>query len=231
MQYYPLFLDISQVKCLVLGAGSVGRRKIATLQKAGAGNVLVIDENLDEKDFDRLYFEEHGETPAVSYAQRSFSKEDISGIRLAFAATSNSDLNGFLAELCREKNIFCNVIEDVKRGDCIVPSHLDCDSLILALSTSGASPALAKALKEDLRVWLDHGYAPFLKFMEHIRSLLMQKELSEIDRTQIFRDLVKNPLRGHILTLLAEGKRAELENLMRATLPLAVCKKISWTDF
>lgn len=230
MRYYPLFLDVSKVNCLVLGAGNVGRRKIATLQKSGALHVLVIDENLNEREFENLYLEEYAEKPRVFYKQGIFCENDLIDIRLAFAATSSTEYNGLLATLCHEKNIFCNVIEDVKRGDFIVPSHIDHANLIIALSTSGTSPALAKALKEDLYSWLDLGYAPFLNLMEHLRAILVQKEFEYIDRANIFRNLVKKPIRGHILTLLAEGKKAELENLMKNTLPLAVCKKIVWEN-
>ena len=231
MRYYPLFLDLSKVKCLVLGAGSVGRRKVATLQKACASHVLVIDENLEKSEFEKLYFEEYAEKPNVFYEQRAFCVSDVMGIRLAFAATSNTEQNGLLAEICHEKNIFCNVIEDVKRGDFIVPAHVTCANLIIALSTSGTSPAFAKVLKEDLEAWLDSGYGPFLNFMGHIRNLLMQQEFDEINRTNIFRDLVQNPLRTRILTLLATGKRAELESVIKEILPLAICNKIEWEIF
>jgi len=228
MRYYPLFLDIFNMKCLVLGAGKVGRRKIATLQKAGALQVLVIDESLKKGEFERLYSEEYLENPRVCYEQRAFCETDLVGIRLAFAATSSTEENGLLAKMCHEENIFCNVIEDVKRGDFIVPSHIEHENLIIALSTSGTSPALAKALKEDLESWLALAYAPFLNLMEHIRNLLVQKEFDDIDRTIVFREFVQNPLRGHILTLLAEGKRAELESIIKDRLPLAVCEKIEW---
>ena len=230
MQYYPLFLDISKMKCLVLGAGHVGRRKIATLQKSGALQIFVIDENLNEIEFEQLYLEEHGAKPCVFYAHRAFCEQDLVDIRLAFAATSNTEQNGALALLCSEKNILCNVIEEIKRGNFIVPSHIEHSNLIIALSTSGTSPALAKVLKEDLKTWLDLRYAPFLRLMACLRILLTRQEFIDIDRTSIFRELVQNPLREHILTLLAEGNRAELEKILENKIPLDVCKKIEWEN-
>lgn len=231
MRYYPLFIDLSKIHCLVLGAGKVGRRKIASLLKANARTIFVLDAELTKKDFETRFQEEYTIIPCVSYEKRNFCENDLKQIRLAFAATACTKTNGFLAQLCEEKQIFCNVIEEVSRGDFLVPSHLDYDNLIVALSTSGTSPAFAKVLKEDLANWLDVGYAPFLRLMEQIRSYLVNSptEFQTIERrTEVFRALVKAEYREQILHHIQKKNKKDLEILLKHVLPSLKGDIINW---
>ncbi len=249
MQYYPLFLDISSRYCLVVGAGGVGRRKIATLLKAGAQKVFVVDEYLSFSEFQIFYsaefleendllvkevLSEHACFSRISYIHRPFQESDIDGMTLVFAATSDSELNGHIADLCKKHSVFCNVIENIHRGDFIVPSHVNYDNLVLALSTSGTSPALAKALKKDLGEWLDTGYVPFLAFMAQVRKIMLSDDMQEIfqhpDRTKLFRSLVEDSLRGKILALLKAEKKAELQELVKQNVPSVIFEKIDWNE-
>lgn len=232
MRYYPLFLDLSKLNCFVLGAGKVGRRKIASLQKAKARSILVLDPYLTESKFIDLFYQEHTLIPHVHYEQRNFYEEDLQGIRLAFAATTCTETNGLLAQICEKKEIFCNVIEEVSRGNFVVPSHIDYENLILALSTSGTSPALAKALKEDLKQWLDVGYAPFLRLMEQIRAFLLLNQNPHLQitqtRTEIFRNLVKKPCREEILQHIKDKNINALQMCVVKEIPNLNVNDIDW---
>ncbi len=228
MQYYPLFLDISSMRCLVIGAGSVGRRKISTLIKAKIGELLVIDEFLSKNEFIKYYKEEYAEDININYRQGNFSFDDFQNINLVFASTSNSEQNGIIAEYCKRNNILCNVIENVSRGNFIVPSHIQVSNLVLALSTSGTSPALAKALKTDLVNWLGTSYIPFLNVLEEIRTLAFEHFTQTNIRTEIFRKLVQNDLREKFINLLKEDKKEDFKQLLAENLPNIIHEKISW---
>lgn len=226
MQYYPLFLDITSYKCLVLGAGAVARRKIDTLIKANPMEIVVIDPFLSEFDFITEFQKEYGYEVNVTYFQREFEENDLENIRLAFAATNDSTVNGDFIKLCKEKNIFCNVIEGAKRGDFIVPAHLDFESLLIAVSTSGVSPAFTRALKEDLGFYVARGYVPFLRLLRLLRPLILEY-VAESKRTNIFRALVARDFREEIMALLELRKMGEIRRKLATVLPEAVIARIN----
>ena len=225
MKYYPLFLDITRYKCLVLGAGSVARRKIATLLKAHAQEVIVIDPYIELEAFNRAFEEEYDYEPNVTYFQRDFSCEDLESVRLAFACTASSDVNGNFAKICEEKKIFCNVIEEPDRGDFIVPAHLVFENLVIALSSSGVSPAFTKALKDDLNNWIAKSYVPFLRLIKILRPLIL-KNVEEHKRPQIFRALVEKTFREEVMAIIELKKFHELHRKLAQVLPESVISKI-----
>lgn len=225
MKYYPLFLDITRYKCLVLGAGSVARRKIATLIKAHAREIIVIDPYIEQEVFNRAFEEEYAYEPNVIYFQRDFVSEDLENVRLAFACTSSSEVNGNFVKICEEKNIFCNVIEEPERGNFIVPAHLDYENLVIALSSSGVSPAFTKALKDDLNNWIAKSYVPFLRLIKILRPLIL-KNVEEHKRPQIFRALVEKSFREEIMAIIELKKFHELHRKLAQVLPETVVSKI-----
>ena len=225
MKYYPLFLDITRYKCLVLGGGAVARRKIATLMKADAAEIVVIDPYLDEESFSLAFAEEFHVKPRVTYLQRDFKDEDLNGVRLAFAATASGDANGDFAIICEEKNIFCNVIEHTERGSFIVPAHLDYESLVIALSTSGVSPAFTKALKDDLNNWISKSYIPYLRLLKILRPLILEN-IIEYKRPEVFRALVAKEFREELMALLELRKFPEFHRKLAQVLPDAVVSRI-----
>lgn len=225
MKYYPLFLDITRCKCLVLGAGSVAGRKIATLIKAHALEIIVIDPYVTQSDFSKAFYEEYGFEPNVSYFQRDFLIEDLEGVRLAFACTASSEVNGNFAEICKEKNIFCNVIEEPERGNFIVPAHLDYENLVIALSSSGVSPAFTKALKDDLNNWIAKSYVPFLRLIKMLRPLIL-RNVEERKRPQIFRAMVEKNFREEVMALIEPKKFHDLHRKLAQVLPETIIAKI-----
>jgi precorrin-2 dehydrogenase/sirohydrochlorin ferrochelatase len=225
MKYYPLFLDITRYKCLVLGAGGVARRKIATLLKAHAHEIIVIDPYCTQEVFNKAFWEEYDCEPAVTYLQRDFVSNDLEDIRLAFACTASSEVNGNFVKICEEKNIFCNVIEEPERGHFIVPAHLDYENLVIALSSSGVSPAFTKALKDDLNNWIAKSYVPFLRLIKILRPLIL-KNVEEHKRPQIFRALVEKSFREEIMAIIELKKFHELHRKLAQVLPESVVSKI-----
>ena len=128
-------------------------------------------------------------------------------------------------EICTENNIFCNAVESPERGDFIVPAHLDYDSLIFALSSSGVSPAFTKALKEDLNNWVLKGYVPFLRLLQILRPLILDN-VEEKKRAELFRALAAKDFREEIMALIELKKFHELHRKLAQILPQSVVSKI-----
>ncbi len=225
MKYYPLFLDITRYKCLVLGAGSVARRKTATLTKAHPLEIIVVDPYVTENDFMHAFSDEYEFDPNVTYVQRDFRDDDLEGVRLAFACTASSEVNGNFAKICEEKNIFCNVIEEPERGNFIVPAYLDYENLVIALTSSGVSPAFTKALKDDLNNWIAKGYVPFLRLIKMLRPLIL-RNVAEQKRPEIFRAMVEKKFREEVMALIELKKIHELHRKLAQVLPESLVAKI-----
>ncbi len=118
MDYYPVFLDLKDKECLVVGAGSVGIRKIHTLCKAGPKKITVVDPYLS-KDVENFL------PSFVCLKKREFREKDLECKFLVIVATNNFDLNKRISKLCNDKNILCNVVDMPDLCSFIVPSIVE----------------------------------------------------------------------------------------------------------
>lgn len=207
LRYYPLFLDLGRARCLVVGAGAVGRRKVDALLEAGVRELMV----LDPEPAERVLLPEH---PALIFEARCFRPDDLSGCALVFAASGSREVNAAVAAACAEWGIFCNCADAPLEGNCIVPVTGRVGEMALALSTGGASPAYARFLREELEAWL-HEKAPLATLLGRIRPRLLALERDTMHNTTLFRELV----RSGIGAALAAGDLNRCRELLAAALP------------
>ncbi len=220
--YYPLFLDISQIKCLIVGAGKVGLRKAKGLLSANVKQILVIDLSPFDSQWQEL-----AKNSLITLEQENFSPKHLQGCGLVFACTSNKELNTNIAKLCAEQNILCNCIDAPRTGSFIVPAvakvPLEDDNFLLAaLSTEGASPAWAKVLRAELETWLNP-HAPMTILLGRLRPLLLALNNNSEHNAQIFRSLVNSPLRDY----MSAGDNIRSKQLLENYLPAALHNKIT----
>jgi precorrin-2 dehydrogenase/sirohydrochlorin ferrochelatase len=206
-RYYPLFLDLGRAKCLVVGAGAVGRRKIGSLLESGVRELLV----LDPAPGGRELLPEH---PALAFEARSFEPEDLAGCVLVFAASGSREANAAVAAACAERGILCNCADAPLEGNCIVPATARAGGMTLALSTGGASPAYARHLRQELEDWL-LDKAPLAALLGRIRPRLLALEMDTGQNTALFRVLVQSGLGA----ALAAKDAKQCQELLAAALP------------
>ena len=103
MQYYPIFLNIKDKKCLVIGAGSVGMRKVETLVQCGAKRVVLLDIAPIDKNFLKKIDKE-----IVIFEQRAFTESDLENTFLVFLASNNREENKKITAICKKNKILCN---------------------------------------------------------------------------------------------------------------------------
>jgi len=186
MKYYPIFLDIKDKNCLVVGGGAVGVRKAVTLEKCGAKIKLISDEFSTR--FDGL------QKTSICFVKKRYEKEDVKGMFLVFAATNNEDLNHQIKNDALEFNILCNVADAPGKSDFLLPSTVDRGNLILAISTSGSSPAMAKKIRQDLECQFGPEYATLLQLMENIRKRFLVSGHNPDVNKAIFHTLIEKGL-------------------------------------
>jgi precorrin-2 dehydrogenase / sirohydrochlorin ferrochelatase len=136
---YPIFLDLSGRRCVVVGGGKVAGRKARKLLQARARVVVISPEIGAEL-----------ESVAVEVHRRPYREGDLEGAYLAFAATDSREVNAAVAREGKERDIPVNVADRPSEGDFALPSTLRRGGLQVAVSTGGASPNLARRIKDEL---------------------------------------------------------------------------------
>jgi precorrin-2 dehydrogenase/sirohydrochlorin ferrochelatase len=169
MGFIPIFLQVEGRPCLVVGGGQVARRKVETLLDAGAA-VTVISPELTGA------LVRHAEEGRISIVRRTYRDGDMGGYHLVYAATVDRELQRRLFEEARRLNILINVADSPEFCSFIVPSVLRRGRLQVAISTSGASPAIARVLRERMEQWLGDELEALVEVMAGARDWLKRRE-------------------------------------------------------
>ena len=202
MQLYPVMLNLENRRVVIIGGGTVALRKAGDLLEAGA-HVLVIAPEV------------HGEFQALAGAygtkldvlQRPYRAGDLAEAALAFSATSDADVNRAVFTEARDRNIFINAVDDPPNCSFFIPSFIKRGDLILALSTSGTSPAMAARLRREIEKHIPEDIELILAALSRIRELLRSGE----DYAAL-----SSPERGRILRLIVNSD-AVLQEAVRAS--------------
>ena len=100
-----------------------------------------------------------------------------------------------------------------------MPAHVEKGPLLLALSTAGASPALARALRQDLESWLDKGYPLLISLLDALRPRVLALGMGSDSDADIFRAVCAMPMRAHLMEALAKGDADLTDSLLQPLLP------------
>jgi precorrin-2 dehydrogenase/sirohydrochlorin ferrochelatase len=200
MRYYPIFLDIKGRNCLVVGAGGVGTRKVETLLDCGA-QVTVEGIHASET-LKRL-----SEQQRVTLRLRAYKPSDLDGRFLVIGATNDERLNQQISRDAEKRGLLCNIADKPAACNFILPSIIRQGDLVVAISTSGKSPAFAKKLRKDLEMKFDEAYAVFLDLMGAIRTRLLQEDHAPEQHKPIFNQIIHSD----ILDRIKEGDMAAID--------------------
>ncbi len=191
MRYYPVCLDIKDRRCLVVGGGQVGTRKVRTLLDCGA-RVSVVTPKATEA------LTELAARGRIALALRDYRSDDQNGAFLVIGATSDASLNQRIHEDAETAGRLCNIADQPRRCNFIVPSVIQQGDLQLTISTSGKSPAFARHLRRQLQVQFGPEYGLFLELMGAIRKRLLAQAHAPEAHKQIFERLISEDLLGLI---------------------------------
>lgn len=186
-RYYPMFIDLNGRSCVVIGAGSVAERKARSLMASGA-HVTVISPR---------------QTPGITslaakgrltLVARMYKKGDIKGAFLVIAATDSEETNRAIAKEARLRKAMVNVVDSPELCDFIAPSVVERGSLVIAISTSGRAPALAKKLRKDFEGFIGKEYAIFTDILGVIRDNLLKNSVGHAKKERIIKALINSPV-------------------------------------
>ncbi len=178
MKYYPVNLDVKNRKCLIVGGGRVGTRKVITLLDCGA-IIIVVSPVASEK------LLELADNSMITMKKRPYQASDLDGMFLVFGTTDDEELNRQISADAEKLNMLCNIADRPNVCNFILPSIVNRGDLVISISTSGKSPAFAKKLRKELEKQFDVEYTEFLRLMGAIREKLLSENTSR-KRTNIF---------------------------------------------
>jgi siroheme synthase-like protein len=168
--YCPIFLDLREKHCVVVGAGEVAQRKIRMLLECGA-KVKVISPTV------RMGVSQLVKAGIVDLQQMAYRTGDLKNAAVVISATSRRGTNQAVEKEARRRGILINVVDDPGHSDFIVPSFFRRGGLTIAISTSGTSPALARRIRTKLEADFGAEYVSLLTLVEEVRSELKEKKV------------------------------------------------------
>jgi precorrin-2 dehydrogenase / sirohydrochlorin ferrochelatase len=166
-------LRLEGKSAVVVGGGKVAERKVTGLLGTGSHITVISPQTTDE--LKRL-----ASSGRIVWLEKSFTKEDIEGAFLIFAATNDTELNQYIKMAASDQQLV-TIADDPEGSDFHVPSHIQRGRLSIAVSTGGASPTLSRKIREQLEQQFDEGYEEYLEFLFSARQRVL-KEVKDASR-------------------------------------------------
>lgn len=207
MRYYPVCLDIRNRPCLVVGGGQVGTRKVRTLLRCGARVTVVSPEVTAELD-------QLARQGQVRIMRREYDPADLDQAFMVIGATDDQDLNRRVHRDAEAAQKLCNIADQPELCNFVLPSIITQGDLMIAVSTSGRSPAFAKYLRQRLQTQFGPEYGRFLDLMGAIRRRLLATDHAPEAHKPLFENLIHN----NLLELIKNDDRDGINTLLEEVL-------------
>ena len=207
MDFLPVFLDMKDKNALIVGGGEVAARKISLLLQANA-KVRVIAPEICTSIKTLL------SDGKIEYAQREYKNGDLDDCALAYAATNNTEVNRKISESAHARQLPINVVDQPNLCSFIMPSIVDRSPMVVAVSTGGASPVLARLMRSRLESLIPAGYGRLADLAKRFRGRVKERFSNPRDR-KIFWE---NVLRGGVAERVFSGHMEEADIVMEKAL-------------
>lgn len=187
MQYYPVYLDLRGRACVVVGGGEVATRKVESLLEAGA-RVTVVSPGMTPP------LAALAETHEIVHHPRPYRTGDLAGAALAFAATDDETVHAAIAADAAAAGVLLNVVDRPRLCSFIVPAVVRRGPVAIGISTGGASPALARRMRQELEASIGPEYELAVTILARLRPLVHAAKPDQEARARVFAGLVDGPL-------------------------------------
>jgi uroporphyrin-III C-methyltransferase/precorrin-2 dehydrogenase/sirohydrochlorin ferrochelatase len=210
MQYFPAFFDLTAQKVLIVGAGEVALRKLALLTRSGANVTVVAPQMLPE-------FSEQAAAGKITAVSREFVPGDLDGARLVIVATTRRAVNRWIAALSEARGIPVNVVDDREASRFIVPALIDRDPVLVAISTGGASPVLARRLRERLEALIPKRFGELALWLQALRRAARWRLRDTDARRRYFEHIVDGAAARRFVAGDTHGAESLAQQLLART--------------
>ena len=187
MAYFPFYMDVEGMVCLIAGGGKVASRKVSTMLEYGAGVRVIAPEATEE-------IRELADNGRILYEARACAPEDVRAADFVIAATSDEALNRAISVRCRQLRIPVNVVDVKEECSFIFPALVKDGDIVVGISTGGASPAIARMLKDRVRAAIPEGAGAAAGWMKENREMVKNLGVSQQVREEIFYELAEEAM-------------------------------------
>ena len=201
MSYFPINLEMTGRRCLVIGGGVVAERKVFNLMEVGA-EVCVLSPDATENIL--LW----SKAKSVEFIPRRYQPGDLAEFELAFVATDDREVSAQVFNEGRSLGVWVNAADDPAHSDFILPSVLRRGDLTVAVSSGGRSPALARTIREELELYFTEDYRLLAKLAGEVRDELRARAIEAPFETW------RRALGGEVRQLLIRGDIARAKILL-----------------
>lgn len=177
--FYPMMINLENKDVTIIGGGKVAFRKANKFSDFNC-NVKVVSTSFI-KDFDNININLINDEYKEDYLKESF---------LVIAATSSKKVNEGISNYCSKNNIMCNIADDIKLSDFIVPSSIKRGDLVISVSTMGKSPSLSSKIRKELEISYGMEYEEYVNILGDIRNLVLQRCKDKDEKKRILNELV-----------------------------------------
>ena len=195
-KYYPVNLDLTNRRCVIIGGGEVAERKAERLIECGA-RVTIVSRSLTP------LLEERKKARKIVHVDKDYEEKALQGAFMVIGATDRNEINAQISHDAFSLGILVNIVDDPDKCNFILPSLVQQGDLSIAISTAGKSPALAKKLREDLQQRYGPEYQVLLGIMGSLRKKVLAQGNASRDNKALFAELVHS----NILQAIRDGNR------------------------
>lgn len=199
MAYFPMFVDITERECLIVGGGNVAYRKVIVMLDFGAKVTVVAEDICDElrkltigdiASEDKTGSYTANKENRITFIKRRFERKDCDGMEMVIAATDDNALNHEIAEYCKANGIMVNAVD--QKADCsfIFPSYIKEKNLVAAFSSGGNSPVLTQYLKGKEQEILTPFLGELNEYMGQIREKVIAQYDTQAERKRVFKEIL-----------------------------------------
>lgn len=175
--FYPIYINLLNKSCLIVGGGIVAQRKVENLLEYGASITLVSPQITP-------VIKQYEQSGVIKVVERNFEAQDLDHVFMVFIATNDSEVNRYIAELCVSRQILVNAVDDPPNCDFFVPAVVKRGSLAIAISTTGKSPLLARQIKEDLENIYSEEYSEYVDLLGEYREMI-KNSIPDINKRRL----------------------------------------------
>ena len=179
MPYFPFFIDIENKPCLIVGGGKIALHKIKKLLPFSP-DITVVSAD---------FCSEIAHMENLKLIKRNFKANDTEGMSIVIAATDDESVNSEVSEICKEKNILCNVVDSPEDCGFFFPALAQCGDITVGVSTSGKSPLMASYIRRQVQKIITAEIADICSLMGNVRPYVKQKFSDEKKRAFVMSDV------------------------------------------
>ena len=204
MKYYPVNLDMTNKRCVIVGGGEIAERKVERLLECGA-QVTVVSKSLTP------VLKTRKKAAQMDQLDRDYEDQALDCAFMVIGATDRNDVNERISKDAMARGLLVNIVDDPDRCNFILPSLVQQGDLSIAISTGGKSPALAKKLRKELEKQYGPEYKTLLVVMGLLRKMILAGDQRAADNKAVFEDLVHSD----ILQAIREKDRGRVNTIIR----------------